>query len=383
MSTTVCPECGCRCDVLAAGSGCALGRVAPLADAQAALVNGKPATLDEAVNHAAEILRAARYPLIFGVTNSTSESQRAAVALADRIGGCVDAGGSGGSPLFSEIGTVMCTLGELKKRADLIVYWGEIPTNSLPASANPSPTVVNVGAAATGDQSIPLAAGRDFAAFWLLRALVQERPIAADGLGVAGVPVETWRALADRLKRCKFGVLVLGASVPPRAVEAAHGLATDLNSFTRFYVLRPKKPGNHVGAEQVLTWQTGYPAAVGLHAGHPQSFAGEFAAERVLSRGEADAALLIGAAESPTFNRSAIEHLRRIPTVALSSRIAALPFPAAVAITTVACVGPHATAFRFDGLAVPLRPAISSSFPDEFQVLQRIEHALRRAAAPG
>ena len=74
--------------------------------------------------------------------------------------------------------------------------------------------------------------------------------------------------------------------------------------------------------------------------------------------------------------------MNEIPLVALSPDIAFLPSTAAVAIKRAVCANPAAgTAFRQDGIALPLRPAISSSFPDEFQVIQRIGAALRRKTA--
>jgi formylmethanofuran dehydrogenase subunit B len=184
----------------------------------------------------------------------------------------------------------------------------------------------------------------------------------------------------DSLKRCKFGVLVIDPQdCGRRAVEAAHGLATDLNAFTRFYVRALPRPENSVGAEQVLTWQTGFPAAVGLSAGFPRSFGSEFSAEDALARHQADVALLVGDDSLENLSKPAREHLRGIPVVALSSRITSLPTPANVAITTSICANPSgATAFRIDGVALPVRRAYSSSFPDDFQVLQRIETAVRR-----
>src|SRR5580700_10453932 len=93
-STAVCPHCGCQCDVIAFGDGCGLGREAPPADAPTALVDGRPASLDEAIERAAAIFAASRYPLIYGLAHSTCEAQRAAVALADRCGGAVDVTGA-------------------------------------------------------------------------------------------------------------------------------------------------------------------------------------------------------------------------------------------------------------------------------------------------
>jgi formylmethanofuran dehydrogenase subunit B len=55
-----------------------------------ALVDGKPATLDDAVEAAAEYLHAADMPLVYGLSNITCEAQRRAVALAELIGGVID-----------------------------------------------------------------------------------------------------------------------------------------------------------------------------------------------------------------------------------------------------------------------------------------------------
>ena len=55
-----------------------------------ALIDGKPATVDEAVEAAADILHRADMPLVYGLSNVTCETQREAVALADQIGAVVD-----------------------------------------------------------------------------------------------------------------------------------------------------------------------------------------------------------------------------------------------------------------------------------------------------
>jgi formylmethanofuran dehydrogenase subunit B len=388
-STTVeakaCPACGCLCDDLALADGCALGRAgvaAPLdADRPAALIDGRPAALDEAIGRAAAILAAAKYPLVFGLTESTCEAQRVAVAITDRLGACIDFPSAPPAPLFPDLGTVTCTLGEVKNRADLLLFWGGRPAETHPrladryALAPPGRfapngrrdrTVIVAGNRSTADAYaaevfLPVTPGEDFAALWLLRALVQGKPVDPALAPVAGVPLAEWQALADRLRRCQFGVLFL----------------------TRFYTIALRPPGNGVGAGQVLTWQTGYPAAVGLHRGYPCSFAGEFSAAAVLARGETDAALLVSSDPLGQLPPAAQDHLHRIPYVALSPQDTAMSRSAAVAITTAACADPAAgTVFRLDGLALPLRPAISSSSTDDFQVLKLIEQNLRGRSAP-
>jgi formylmethanofuran dehydrogenase subunit B len=55
-----------------------------------ALVDGREATVDEAVEAAAEILHEAHMPLVYGLSNTTCEAQRQAVWLAELVGGVID-----------------------------------------------------------------------------------------------------------------------------------------------------------------------------------------------------------------------------------------------------------------------------------------------------
>ena len=100
-----CTFCGCVCDdielhadearIVKAKNACSLGE-AHFKHHTAehrypdALVDGKPATLAEAVELAADLLYNANMPLVYGLSNITCEAQRGAVALAEMIGGVVD-----------------------------------------------------------------------------------------------------------------------------------------------------------------------------------------------------------------------------------------------------------------------------------------------------
>jgi formylmethanofuran dehydrogenase subunit B len=105
VKDATCTFCGCVCDdielhaerdrIVKAKNACSLGeawfkhhtaeRLFP-----DALIDGKPATLDEAVDAAAAFLYQANMPLVYGLSNVTCEAQREAVALAEKIGAVVD-----------------------------------------------------------------------------------------------------------------------------------------------------------------------------------------------------------------------------------------------------------------------------------------------------
>ncbi|HZT83688.1 MAG TPA: formylmethanofuran dehydrogenase subunit B, partial [Gemmataceae bacterium] len=150
VSDATCTFCGCVCDdmeltvegnhITRAKNACFLGKAWFLnhhvEDRPVATIEGRPATFEEAVDRAAQILAGARYPIVYGLSDTTCEAQRVAVAIADRVGGCVDTttsvchGPSGMA--FQNVGEVTCSLGEVKNRADLVIFWGSNPAESHP-----------------------------------------------------------------------------------------------------------------------------------------------------------------------------------------------------------------------------------------------------------
>ena len=105
VNNATCTFCGCVCDdielhadgtrIVKAKNACSLGEAWFKHHTAEhlypdALVDGKPATLDAAIDAAAEYLYAANMPLVYGLSNITCEAQREAVALAELVGGVVD-----------------------------------------------------------------------------------------------------------------------------------------------------------------------------------------------------------------------------------------------------------------------------------------------------
>jgi formylmethanofuran dehydrogenase subunit B len=105
VKNATCTFCGCVCDdielhadsekIVKTKNACSLGeswfrnhtaeRLYP-----DALIDGKPATVDAAVEAAADYLFQANMPLVYGLSNVTCEAQREAVFLAELIGGVID-----------------------------------------------------------------------------------------------------------------------------------------------------------------------------------------------------------------------------------------------------------------------------------------------------
>jgi formylmethanofuran dehydrogenase subunit B len=414
IEDVACTVCGCVCDdlritldqgrVVKADGACRLAEPWFLGQDRrkppVALIDGRPAPLEAAVAQATGILQTARSPLIYGLSRSSTEGQQAAVALADRIGATIDTTASlchAPSVLaLQEAGESTCSLGEVKNRADLVLFWGSNPVESHPrhferysvlvagqfvpeGRANRFLVVADVSPTAsseTADLFLPVEPGRDFEALWTLRSLVRGLPVGPTAS--TGAPLQLLQDLAGRMKSCRFGIVFFGLGLSMtglghRSVEALLLLVRDLNDHTRFYARRMRVQGDVTGADSVLAWQTGYPFSVNLARGYPRYNPGEFSAQEMLEREEADACLLVGSEGVARFSAAAVAHLQRIPTIALDYPTVESIIPATVRFTT-AVYGVHlpGTAYRMDEVPIPLRAFLPTDYPSDGDVLRMI-----------
>jgi len=403
-----CTACGCVCDDLTvtvegnritrAERACKIAEPWLLSQnthqPAATWCDGQPVEHEAALERAVAILNQARSPLIYGLSRSTTEGQRAAVALAERIGATIDTtAATGHAPslmALQQVGESTCSLGEVKNRADLVIYWASDPLTTHPRhlerySVEPRGLYTPRGRAdrflvvvgpeenetsKIADLFIKIEPDGDWEALWTLRALVR-------GVELANVP-EPLRQLAARMKACRCGIVFFGAGLththlPHRQVEALLQLVTDLNAHTRFYARRMRRLGDVAGADSVLTWQTGYPFAVNFALGYPRYNPGEWSAPDMLARGEVDACLFVGSETSAEFPPAALEHLRCIPVIVLESPETTTAFPVAVRFTT-AVYGIHrpGTAYRMDEIPIPLRMLLETDYPSDGEILSQL-----------
>ena len=105
-------------------------------DTADATIDGEPADVESALRRAAELLRAARRPLLYGFEGATVEDARAAFALADRLGALVVTenvtGPWPGAPALPLRGATTATLGEIRDRSGVVVIWREDPETTHP-----------------------------------------------------------------------------------------------------------------------------------------------------------------------------------------------------------------------------------------------------------
>lgn len=404
-----CTVCGCVCDDLSVTTKgtriIALERACNLATPKlldqnshyppVAEIHEVSVAVEEAIEKAAEILANAKSPVIYGLSRSTTEGQRAAVELAEVTGGTIDTtAATGHAPsliALQQVGESTCSLGEVKTRADLVIYWGCDPVTTHPRHieryAPPQPgrkTIVvdihDTPSTKIADQKILIAPQSDWQSLWILRALVK-------GITLDHPPMELVD-LAKQMKAAKFGVIFFGGGLikgpmAHQSVQALLQLVTDLCDHTRFYARRMRRFGDIAGADSVLTWQTGYPFGVNFFTGYPRYNPEEFSVPAMLARREVDACVFVGSETTEEFPKAAIDHLKTIPVIALENPNTVTMVRPTVRFTT-AVYGVHrpGTAYRMDEIPIPLQVLLPTSYPSDGEILESLVQTILTKNSP-
>ncbi|GIW87878.1 MAG: tungsten-containing formylmethanofuran dehydrogenase subunit B [Isosphaeraceae bacterium] len=368
-------------------------RVAQTASGPVAAVNGQPTSFQTALDCAAERIRAARSPRLVGLDATSLEGQRAAVALAERIGAVIDSGSAEARArlaAMARVGRCSATFGEVHARADQILIWACDPTTTHPrfltrfvdppgrfAVAPRNVIVVGSTPNATSARAslcLSVRPEQRIAALATLLALLRCAPIRSEQVAATtGQTLDAWTTLADALRRARYGVVVTDSTLDdPVEYEALLRLVRALNQRPdgRFVHLSLGLPGNAAGAEAVLGWQAGYAPDVTFAAGYPAMGVPDL---------EHDLTIELGSA----FN------LNRAPAAAVATiRIApdatvTPPEPAVAIASSALGISESGTVIRSDGLALPVLSVVPSSRPSVAAILRELLQRLPDAAEQG
>ncbi len=424
VEDVVCPFCGCLCDdlvvevehnrVIGVENGCTLANEKFLGDHR--LENPirregrswKEVSYDEAVQDAASILLDADRPLLYGWSGTHGEAQSVGVHLAELLGAVIDNTSTvchGPSIVaIQEVGHPGCTLGQVKNRADVIIYWGANPIDAHPRHMSRYTTyadgffvkeafrerkviVVDVReteSSAIADEFIKVDQGGDYALLSALRAIVRgKRDLIPPK--IAGVTREQLFRVADICMQAKFGAIFFGLGLTMSAgknknIRNAIELTEELNRHTKFTISPMRGHWNVYGSNEVFTWITGYPYAVDFARGIAFYNPGETTSVDILRRGECDACLVVASDPGAHFPRACVEHLARIPTVQIdphvnaTTHLATLQIP--VAVTGIDAEG---TAYRMDGVPIRTRKLYDGSYPSDLEILGKIYTRVKEA----
>jgi formylmethanofuran dehydrogenase subunit B len=359
-------------------------------------VNGRAVTLEEAMAAALTLLGGARRPLVIMAPGLTTEAQRAAIAVADVLRADVDGATSdsaaAGILAGQRRGRATATLGELRNRADVVLFWAIDPRERYPryleryAAAEPSTHVdrrsllsVSIGkdrGPEVAELEAEFAPADEVDALAIMTAAARERE-----LGELPSRLQPAATLAERLMRGKYVAIVHDAEAgrearDPHRAEGLIALAQALNGPTRAALSSLRAGGNRSGAEAALTWQTGYPLRVSFREGHPACRPGSSGLERLRS-GSADAVVVAGAVAELDPSVS----FEKVPAVVIGPG-ASTAQGARIAIDTgVGGIHEAGTGYRMDEVPLPLTSLLAG--PRGAAETLMVMHAALREAIGG
>lgn len=424
ITDALCPFCGCLCDditvvvennkIIEAKNACKLGTAKILGHHRinAPMIrdskNGdfKEVSYDEAIDKAATLLAHSKRPLLYGWASALCEVHKKGILLAEELGGIIDNTASvchGPSALaVHEKGAPTATLGQVKNRSDVVVFWGCNPVQAHPrhmgrysvfakgffsAKGRRGRKIIVVDVRKTNtaniaDEYVQVQQGSDYLVISALRAILAgHADVVPESVG--NVPKEQLVKLVDTLKTAKFGSVFFGMGLTQsksryKNIDNAISLITELNSFTKYVITPMRGHYNVTGFGQVCAWETGFTTAVDFSRGIPYYNPGETASNDLLNRKEADAALIIAGDAGAHFPANSVRHLAKIPVVQIDPYWNSTTEVSDVVIPTAICgIEVEGTAYRMDGVSLRTRKMIEPTHLTDEEVLERINKRVK------
>ncbi|MGA9098223.1 MAG: formylmethanofuran dehydrogenase subunit B [Methanotrichaceae archaeon] len=406
----ICPVCGASCDdiqvdltgdSLTVKNACKMGNakfqeiVSTHRIREPMLKDGgdfRKAAWDEAIQRTAEILAHAKRPLIFMGSETSCEAMEVGLHLGEYLGAVVDSNSTvchGPTAMgIQEAGRVGATAGQSKNRADLAVYWGSNPLESMPRhmsryaiyprgywtrrgrfdrkviTVDPRKSVT----ARNSDLHIQLKPNTDYEFISSLLTLLHGKKPHPSVESITGVKISEMEEMLEMMKSCNFGTIYVGLGIASsfgkhRNAEAAFNLVKELNNHTKFVIGALRGHCNVAGFNQIASYLYGYPFGLDFARGYPRYNPGEFTAVDVLREKDVDAALIVSADLVSHFPAACAETLADIPVACIdiapcpTTMISDVVIPGV--IDAMECDG---TFYRLDDVPVYFQPFADSPF---------------------
>ncbi len=272
-------------------------------------INGKPCTLDEAVTYAAKLHATAQQSIISGLIADV-QACRSAFALAEKTHSVIDhANGQSmraSTAIMQRYGEVRTTLAEARNRADCIVLFGAEILEKFPKlrerilqpaetlSGNTERKLIILDVVENAD----LAADKEIDFFHLalpnLETAIQQLQYLASPRASTKTEIDpSIRAIYQQISTSNYIVLTWTASL--FAKNTAEQTLQNLTFFIKESMKTQRCVGLPLGgsrgeitANQVSTWQTGFPLPVAFTSGAPEHNPVIYNAETMLANSEVD-----------------------------------------------------------------------------------------------
>jgi len=403
----VCPVCGAACDdiqveikggKIEAKNVCKMGIsrfnevTSPRRFKQPLLKFGgklRPVSWDGALQIAADILSSAKRPLISIGSGTSCEAHEVGLMIGEYLGAIVDTTGNGATVMGTqEAGKVGATEGQKKNRADLLVYWGTNPLESMPRQMSRygvfprgywtkrgrfDRTIITVDprktlTAKASDLHVQLKPGSDYELISALLTLLHGKTPHHSIEEITGVPISVMEEMLGIMKNCNFGTISVGVGLSSslgkyRNIEIAMNLVKELNNYSKFTVGVIRSRCNAAGFSQVASYMYGYPFGLDFMRGYPRYNPGEFTTVDLLREKDVDAAFVMCSDLLSQIPPDCAAYLAEIPLICLdtvpcpTTSISDIVLPGVV--DSIECEG---TFYRLDDVSIYFEPFLDSPF---------------------
>ncbi len=329
-------------------------------------IKGRECTLDEAVEHARQLLQNARLPVIHGLVGDLQDC-RAALHLAACFGGVVDhrSGDTIAEQLsvLQDSGWQITSLGEVRNRADLIVIVADRLDETHPRLQEKLFSA-NGRLHAEQPAEVVTLADKRVSTLGEVRALFHQRPLPDAS--------EDARRLHRKMADARYPVILIGAvdnESTELVLRAASGLVRDLSHEQRAALLLLGGDIGSVSAQMVAAWHNGFGIRTAFNRGYPQQDLQRNAAARLLADGEADLMVWVGSLSEQ--RPPAVEQ----PAIVIGHPAMAFADQPPEVFLPVSVPGVQRAGFihRADGLRmVPLTSIVDSGLPGSLDLCRQI-----------
>ena len=403
MVDLVCTGCGSLCDdvqveieenrIVVINNACAKGAafLNALGNPKrraTCLVNREEVSSEKAIEEAKRLLSQSKRPLIFGLDNSTLETQAIAFRLAEKLGAVLDDASSFSyGELISSLlkGSLPgCSLSQIKDKANLLMYWGSNPMHSHPRHLSEHSYYayteydiagwlpkVKLGCVEVRDTEFSYICNPVF-----MLSPGKDREFIQDVLSLikGGNGTEEAKTFCDLFKLSRLSLIFCGRGLV-YSLDGDFSLFNEmvgkLSQWTKACVIPMIDDVNMFGFNKLLRQKTGHINQVSFSGG--VSHGPEFSFLEQLRKGLPDCILIIGSDPISTLPVSLRNNLAKTKVICLSSLITPTTKAADVVIATAAPGWEQGgKVIRMDGEEVSLGKVRESAYPSEEEILERL-----------
>ncbi|MCX9083939.1 MAG: formylmethanofuran dehydrogenase subunit B [Candidatus Methanoperedens sp.] len=356
-------------------------------------IDQKPSDVESSIKKAAELLRNAKSPMIFGFDNSSCEAQVQGIQFAQKIHAVIDDTSSFCQGLLMEIilqkKLKTCSLDDIRNKADVLVYWGSDAQDSHPRHLSRFSYFPRGESRQRGYEEDRLAIAIDVREsntakickkhFYRINPKGDREFILALMEALSGkAPVNDAKnmlELAGVLKKAQFGAIFVGIGLMYSIKNDFEILTKLANMLPKFSIMPMVGHYNMRGLNEALFKETGYVNRVKFDEKGVQD--NKYALIEALKNKSIDALVVVGSDPVLSLPRSVLSHLSSIPVICIdpcqtfTSKISSVNIPCAA--TGVESAG---SAVRMDGKVITLKKIIENNYRSDEDVIKQLMGAI-------